>query len=424
MGSRKKITGARKKNLPKKTTRKKAVIKTTSSPTLAVNIESVKSTTPALPDQVVPKVYRKIIIGIIAVVIILTVIIVHFSLTKAIIYITPKFTEHDISFSAQIVDPEQSDLDINAQDYLIGHKLNTVVAANQTFPVTEKIVTGDKASGIVAIINNYSNDQTLVKTTRLLTPDEKLFRITETVVVLSGGQIKVMAQADMAGDEYLIEPTSFIIPGLWEGLQDKIYAQSDEPMQYREQKIFELTNDDIDKGYNTLRRQLINKALASFEPNLSASEFINQDALIIDEIRRASSANIGDSVSEFELELELSITTITYDEQKLLAKIENDINVLAEQNQGLINFSDDNIAVTITEQKSDNGIIGLIQGKYKIQLANPNLDINQIKGQDKETALIYLTNISGVKAASIKLQPFWLKKIPTLDSHIEIILNK
>jgi hypothetical protein len=196
-------------------------------------------------------------------------------------------------------------------------------------------------------------------------------------------------------------------------------------MAYQEEIRHELTSEQINQAEAEIRQEITETALEQFSSQITTNEFVNRDALIIEEIRHNISASAGADISQFDIELELSITTITYDEQKLLAKIENDINVLSEQNQGLIDFSSNDITMAIKENEdTSNGIIGVIQGKYKIKLANPDIDLSQIKGQDKDTALAYLSSVSGIKSVSLQLWPFWIKSIPTLDNHIEIRLTK
>ena len=58
-----------------------------------------------LPVQIVPKLYKKIIIASILFILILAVLVIHYSFSMAHITISPEYSEHDISFSAQIVDP-------------------------------------------------------------------------------------------------------------------------------------------------------------------------------------------------------------------------------------------------------------------------------------------------------------------------------
>jgi|FLOH01.1.fsa_nt_gi hypothetical protein len=371
----------------------------------------------------VPRNHKKFIWLFALIIIVLAVVITHFSFAKATIYIDPEYTEHDISFSAQIVSSEHPDIN-DQNDLLVGRKLSTAISKSGNFETTATSFQSSKAMGEVTLINNYTKDQTLVATTRLLTANNKLFRLLDDVTVPAGGTLTTVAQADEDGDDFLIEATSFIIPGLWEGLRDKIYAESTTAMSYQAQNQHALTESNINEAYENLRAQIITEAMNEFSQNKLANEFINPEAFIIEEIRKILSNDLNDKVDNFEMELELAITTMTYDEQKLLSKIENDITVLSEQNQGLLKFSDKDISITIKEDTDEeNNIIGIVQGKYKIQIANPNIDLEQIKNKDKETAAEYFNNLSGVNSATIQLWPFWLKNIPALDNHIEINLQ-
>ncbi|OIO47663.1 MAG: hypothetical protein AUJ28_00655 [Parcubacteria group bacterium CG1_02_37_51] len=367
--------------------------------------------------------HKKFIWVFALIIIVLAVVITHFSFAKATIYIDPQYTEHDISFSAQIVDSDHPDIN-DQNDLLVGRKLSTVITKSETYQTTATTMQSSKAMGEVVLINNYTKDQPLIATTRLLTADNKLFRLVADTVVPAGGTVTALAQADEEGDEYLIGPSSFIIPGLWEGLRDKIYAESNTAMSYQVLNQHALTATNIETAYQALETLIIADAMAEFSQNKLANEFINPEAFIVEEIREVLSAELGDAVDNFEMELELGITTMTYDEQKLLSKIENDINVLSEQNQDLLKFSNKDISISIKEDTAeDNNIIGLVQGKYKIQIANPNIDLEQIKNKDKAAATEYLNNLSGVNNATIQLWPFWLKSIPSLDNHIEIKLQ-
>jgi len=80
-----------------------------------------------------------------------------------------------------------------------------------------------KASGKVVIFNAYSKDsQRLIKNTRLESPDHKIFRIDQSVVVpgtkvVDGktvpGSVEALVYADVAGKEYNIGTSNFTIPG-------------------------------------------------------------------------------------------------------------------------------------------------------------------------------------------------------------------
>lgn len=92
------------------------------------------------------------------------------------------------------------------------------------FPATGKKQVSNKASGKMTIYNSYSSDaQTLVKDTRFLSPDGKIFKLAKQIIVpgakISEGKIlpsniDADVVAEKAGEEYNIGPVKlFQIPG-------------------------------------------------------------------------------------------------------------------------------------------------------------------------------------------------------------------
>jgi hypothetical protein len=84
-----------------------------------------------------------------------------------------------------------------------------------------------EVNGTVKVINNYSRQQTLVKNTRLLTSDGRLYRLDKTVVLDPKESVTVTAHSDAKGRQYVLQPgEKFTIPGLWIDLQKWIYAEA------------------------------------------------------------------------------------------------------------------------------------------------------------------------------------------------------
>ena len=140
--------------------------------------------------------------------------------------------------------------------------MSTTVNGTQNFTNTNRGEQAEaQATGTVTIYNSWSENQPLMATTRLLTPDGVLFRIKERVDVPAGGKIEnVEVYADQPGTSGNIGPTSFTIPGLWQGLQEKIYAENSEPMTggLRETKF--ITQKIISETSDVLKGELIEKA--------------------------------------------------------------------------------------------------------------------------------------------------------------------
>ncbi len=84
-----------------------------------------------------------------------------------------------------------------------------------------------QAQGTVQIINTSTNPIFLVKTSRLLTTDGKLYHLAEGVSSPAGSKVQASIYADQNGSASVIGPSKFTFPGLSADLQSSIYAISD-----------------------------------------------------------------------------------------------------------------------------------------------------------------------------------------------------
>jgi len=192
--------------------------------------------------------YKNIALSFVGAALILSIIVLFFSSAKATITVLPLEEEIKTEFITQI-NLENLKLEKN-KNAAQGLLLETILEKEKTFQVSKTETQEAQATGEVIIINNYSKDQPLVATTRLLSKEGILFRLSNTLRVPAGGRVKAKVYADKPGKEGEIGPTTFTIPGLWVGLQDKIYAISEKPMTGGIQKIGYVTQKDIDQGKN------------------------------------------------------------------------------------------------------------------------------------------------------------------------------
>ena len=101
--------------------------------------------------------------------------------------------------------------------------MSLVEEKSKDVPATIEKKIQKKASGKVVIYNSYNGDsQRLIKNTRLESPDNKIFRIDQSVVVPGAkvvdgktvpGSVEALVYADVAGKEYNIGTSNFTIPG-------------------------------------------------------------------------------------------------------------------------------------------------------------------------------------------------------------------
>ncbi len=99
-----------------------------------------------------------------------------------------------------------------------------IVVATPSAPINDQL--NLQAQGTVRIVNSYSAGLTLIKSTRLLTADGKLYRLAQAVDVPAHGEVSASVYADQNGSIYAIGPTTFTVPGLSSAMQAVISVNS------------------------------------------------------------------------------------------------------------------------------------------------------------------------------------------------------
>lgn len=360
--------------------------------------------------------YKKILWRYLLLVMLLVIVVSYFSLSQLdlVVYTNKESINDNLNFYAYYND-SQPGLERSVKGEF--SKIN--LELSDTFPSTGKKSTGGELVGKVKIINNYTKNQPLVATTRLLSPDNKLFRIKDTINVPAGGSIEVAVYSDVVSEEMAIAPTKFTIPGLWEGVQDKIYAESSEKFELKQDSKKFVTQNDIDTAISLLNEKMVKEAEAK-TPKSSANikNILNLD---IDSVKVEVSKKVGDEVDTFDLSIKSVVNVISLNSSDVVSLIEEKLDIL-KSSQGaaqvdasslsysLINF---NSAKSLVEIKVDflakNSFIGG-SGIDKKHLTN--LSEKQIKA--------YLNGVSGLKSYELFFRPSFIKRAPILSSRINI----
>ncbi len=377
------------------------------------------------------KIYKKIIIifFIFTVILISAIAYFSFSKTKILITLNPKTvsTNFSLTMKKEITNEENTDNTI-----IMGQLLSTTQKGSKTFQNTnqggEQIEA--QASGQVTIYNNWTEDQPLAATTRLLSPDGILFRIKNRVDVPAHGQVdNVEVYADVAGASGNIEPTKFSIPGLWSGLQDKIYAESFEPMTGGLRQANIITQANIAQSKSELIDQLVDQAISelneSEEVQTTKCQLKNESAKTII-LEERSSVEPNQEAASFTLDLHIRVIIPCLEINELKTKVENQLKLELSDDEQLISLSPENFSYSLADFNLEAQTATLnikASGESKPRLSNPIFDRSRITGKDLQEIKMYYSNFDEIKNVIVKFSPFWIQKAPSLKDHIEILLQ-
>lgn len=366
----------------------------------------------------ISKVNRQIAIGFVLVTIVLIVIIAYFSLSQAKIIITPPIFDITHSTELQILPEVTSTL--TGSNILPGVVTSTTITVFDTFIPSEQTNTANKVSGMATIINNYSRNQTLVATTRLLTPNNLLFRTTETIVVPAGGQTKVRIEADEPGEGYIIPPTTFTIPGLWEGLQQFIYATTEEELNLQTSAIKNITLSDLEKAKEILLLQANNQAKAEI---LNPTDYyILTDAQLIS---TSSSDPIGSNVEQYTMSITTKVDLIVFNKNDLEKVVVNNLKNSLTNNQTYLNHDLNSLTYELLDYSlspPSASIKASING-LAINDILENFNKKDILGFSETAIKEYFQKKYNISQIEVVFYPAWVKSVPPLADKVKIIIN-
>lgn len=285
-----------------------------------------------------------------SVVVLLVGIAVYFLFPKATIIVVPTEIQKNINLTVRATENTLVDSENKVDDII--NLTSGLIEKEETLSLTFK-ATGDKTSsnqkarGKIIIYNNFSESgQILVATTRFLTEDNKLFRLTKTVTVpgmtikngkQKPGEIEVGVIADQAGEDYNIESATFTIPG-FKGSQkyDKFFAKLNQPMKGGGADGGELktvAKPDIEKAEKETEQKLKERIREKMKEEIGKKNMLLVGAMKFKILDSAVFPEEGAVTDNFEYQIKIKAQGLYFSVEELDEKINDYINKnIAPQN--------------------------------------------------------------------------------------------
>lgn len=366
--------------------------------------------------------YRKISISFILLTGVLLAVIFYFSFVKVDIKVALK--EESVSNNLLVdIYSENS----QAKDGSINGLVKKVsLEADNEYEATGKNIIGEEVTGKVKITNNYNKNQPLVATTRLQSADGKIYRIKDTVNVPANGSVEAEVYADQTTKEYAVGPTRFTIPGLWAGLQDKIYAENSEAITYQEKEQKFVQQIDIDNGLDDAKKLLIKKAEEQMGEDVKNK--YKEILYKIDDntIKSEISAKQEEEKDKFTVKINADVVFVAFNSEEIIRLANDKLKVSLEDNQQLVKFNEDKVIYSLNNFDTDQAAASVNVAFDGAVLPKDNavLDKEKLVGLTEDQLKNYLSNIPEISNFEIKFSPAFIKKVPNLTDKINIETEK
>lgn len=305
-----------------------------------------------------------------------------------------------------------------------------------------KSASNQKAHGTITIYNEYSSSpQTLVATTRFLSENGKIFRLSKTIIVPGttnvGGETKPGAiEAEVAADEpggiYNIEPTTFTIPGFQGSGNDKyskFYAKSFKAMiggKDGEATVKMITARDISSAKNLLEDEIKKVAKEKIKNTVGQGGIVLDDAINFSNITYSFSNTEGEIVDSFTGIAKVKASAIIFSNGDVVNVALNKIN--KNKSDNVMSVSADSLALEFGKSDTDftkNTIIIRVHASGK---SGNEIDLENLKkgilGKSEDDFKAYLKSYSQIESVELSYWPPFLGgKIPSYESRVNIELD-
>jgi hypothetical protein len=363
-------------------------------------------------------IYKKIALSFIVLTFLLIVIIFYFTLSYAYITIYPKTQDINTDFNFIIVEDQNA---VKATEGIFSGKLVDQTFENEkVFPATgSKLLTGDLV-GRVKLVNNLSKVQTLIATTRLLTPDGTLFRIKNKVDIPAQGSLETDVYPDDPAKVSASAGTKFTIPGLSQNLQQFVYAQAVSDFKASGQEVKIITQEDLDKAASSYTDELAQQLITP--DDIDKAKILNKEVISTEFSQKA-----GDQADEFKLKLKVKVSGVIFDESPVKDFAKKVMEGMVTSDEQLTSDTSDKLIYEIQKIDSANKVVqlkGSIKGTTVISENSQILDRDKLIRLSSDEIKAYLENFDNIESVDISFFPSWSKKMPFFQDHIIIKVNK
>lgn len=376
--------------------------------------------------------YRRLVIKFIILVAILIGAVAYFSFSKLTVALTLRGEAINDTLLFRVSDPnsklatttktlaDQSD----PRENIVGQVKEIKTEISKTYPASGEDFLNEELVGQVKIINNYNKNQALVAKTRILSPDNKLFRLKNAVMVPAGGEVTVDIYADKASEDLAISPTTFTIPGLWLGLQDKIYAKSETAFTFSKKSSKYVRAEDIEQASKDISESLIKKAKAEAGASWGTDNWLyNTDEPATISIN----AKVGEAIEKFEVKAVGKIIAVSFSKDQTAKLVTAKLNLIIPDDKELVEFNPANISYSLENYDSTSKTVtvkasfsGAMVLKKDATVINPEEIVNLNEDQINS----YLKSQVEIKDFQLYFSPAFIRKAPSLVDRIKIEVNK
>lgn len=360
--------------------------------------------------------YRYILWIFILISLVITIILIFYSLSSAKITVFVPTQSTAVSKELTIMENPEKDNSFSIQGKILEQEIDDTLAVRPAKTESKE----QTLSGSITIVNNSAKDQPLVSGTRLLSESGVLFRTEKTITVSARQSVLVEAKADDAAAGPVLAPQKFTIVALWPGLQDKIYGTISDPIIAKTEVARITERGDIDKAKLDLEKKLYSKGLAALRAKNIGNLQIPDNLIIKEMIDFFHTGIVNEEQEEFEVSGKMRLTAIAVDPESVKSALLTGQENMVLSKESIERIADPILKISSLDLKNNSA---RIIAKITIPANTPKTDpfiVKSLAGKTPNEIAEYFKRSVYAKDVEVKMMPVALPILLSPAENIEI----
>ncbi len=364
---------------------------------------------------------------------ILAIVIIFGGIYASFNFTTLKFTTLDLGIWPEIetiIKEEEISATLDAKEIDF---LNKIIPANlfeeekelwQEFSATGTEFQEEKAKGKIRVFNKDKKDLSLIKETKFLSEDGKIFISPKPIFIPGNSYVDIDVVAIEAGKDYNIGPSNFSVPGL-KGINRYFTTsgQSFESMKGgSKEEIKKVTQEDLKNAEDLLTEKIFSDIQNSLKEKSFPQFILFNEAILKETVDVFSPVKAGAKIERFSFSVKDKVKAIVFkksDLENLLEKL-----VLLEINSDKKIFPESlSINYELKSVDFENNQIEIdvkISVKVYQDIDEKSIKNKILKKGENQIKEIILQNFPKIFKIEMKFHPFWINRAPAESEKIKI----
>lgn len=299
---------------------------------------------------------------------------------------------------------------------------STLFSFSKEFSPTGNKQIEDNAKGTVTLYNKTSAAQTLVKTTRLLSEDGVMLRLSMAATIPAKGEVKAEVYADQKGVKGNIGPSKFTIPGLNAEKQKVIYAESKEALTGGLRTVGVLSAEDIASAKNEYEKEAEDAFLKSLSEAGQGIERAVKAVAVNTVVDRVS----GEEVSSFKVSGTSTMVVAEYRASDLTRLVNAEVasKVISGTERYISLSGAPVVALSSADLQNDSATLSVREEVALTLDANSEkLSSEHFFGKSKDEISRYVMGLDHVANVDVKFSPAWVLSAPAVADRISVVVR-